>query len=83
MRMPPDRSTEGLKAARTIRERHPASGILVLSAFVGVVGALELLAGGRRVGHLLQSRIMVVDQFVDSLTRPQRPGRAPPVRGHR
>lgn len=69
IRMPPDHSTEGLKAARTIRERHPDTGILVLSAFVEVEEALELLAGGHKVGYLLKSRITVVDEFVEALDR--------------
>lgn len=46
IRMPPTQSTEGLKAAGVIRERYPSVGILVLSAFVEVEDALELLAGG-------------------------------------
>jgi len=69
IRMPPDHSTEGLKAARTIRERHPTTGILVLSAFVEVEDALELLASGRRIGYLLKSRISVVDEFIETLER--------------
>ncbi|MDX6364685.1 response regulator [Streptomyces sp. NPDC058274] len=69
IRMPPTHSTEGLKAARTIRERHPALGILVLSAYVEVEDALALLASGRRVGYLLKSRITVVDEFIETLDR--------------
>ncbi|MER6182065.1 LuxR C-terminal-related transcriptional regulator [Streptomyces sp. NPDC001652] len=69
IRMPPDHSTEGLKAARTIRERHPGTGILVLSAFVEVEDALELLPGGRGVGYLLKSRVTVVDEFIEALDR--------------
>lgn len=49
IRMPPTQSTEGLEAARAIRERHPDLGILVLSAYVEVEDALELLAGGGSV----------------------------------
>ncbi|MEU5317937.1 response regulator transcription factor [Streptomyces sp. NPDC021056] len=74
IRMPPDHSTEGLKAARTIRERHPGTGILVLSAFVEVEDALELLAGGRGVGYLLKSRVTVVDEFIEALDRVGRGG---------
>ena len=74
IRMPPDHSTEGLKAARTIRERHPATGILVLSAFVEVEEALELLASGRKVGYLLKSRVTVVDEFIEALERIHRGG---------
>jgi DNA-binding NarL/FixJ family response regulator len=74
IRMPPDHSTEGLKAARTIRERHPATGILVLSAFIEVEEALELLASGRKVGYLLKSRVTVVDEFIEALERIHRGG---------
>ncbi|MFF7131668.1 response regulator [Streptomyces sp. NPDC008196] len=74
IRMPPDHSTEGLKAARTIRERHPDTGILVLSAFVEVEDALELLASGRKVGYLLKSRVTVVDEFIEALERIHRGG---------
>ncbi|WP_329548307.1 response regulator transcription factor [Streptomyces sp. NBC_01356] len=69
IRMPPHHSTEGLKAARTIRELHPATGILVLSAYVEVEDALELLAGGHKVGYLLKSRVTAVDEFIESLDR--------------
>ncbi|WP_328366708.1 response regulator transcription factor [Streptomyces sp. NBC_00457] len=74
IRMPPDHSTEGLKAARTIRERHPGTGILVLSAYVEVEDALELLASGRQVGYLLKSRVTVVDEFIEALERIHRGG---------
>jgi DNA-binding NarL/FixJ family response regulator len=69
IRMPPDHSTEGLKAARAIRERHPDTGILVLSAFVEVEDALELLASGRKIGYLLKSRVTVVEEFIEALDR--------------
>jgi serine/threonine-protein kinase PknK len=74
IRMPPDHATEGLKAARTIRERHPDTGILVLSAFAEVEEALELLVSGRKVGYLLKSRVTVVDEFVEALERIRRGG---------
>ncbi|MEU6260611.1 response regulator transcription factor [Streptomyces sp. NPDC047043] len=74
IRMPPEHSTEGLKAARTIRERYPDTGILVLSAFVEVEEALELLASGRKIGYLLKSRVTVVDEFIEALERIHRGG---------
>ncbi|WP_149822796.1 response regulator transcription factor [Streptomyces tailanensis] len=74
IRMPPTQSTEGLKAACEIRERYPEVGILVLSAFVEVEDALELLAGGRSIGYLLKSRITVVDEFLETLDRIRRGG---------
>ena len=69
IRMPPGQSTEGLEAARLIREESPEVAILVLSAFVEVEHAMQLLATGQRIGYLLKSRVTDVAQFVDSLER--------------
>jgi DNA-binding NarL/FixJ family response regulator len=69
IRMPPTHSTEGLEAARVIRQEHPETGILVLSAHVEVEHAMELLASGRGVGYLLKSRVTHVDEFIDNLQR--------------
>jgi serine/threonine-protein kinase PknK len=69
IRMPPTHTTEGLQAARMIRERHPDVGILVLSAHVEVEHAMALLAGGRRMGYLLKSRVTAVDDFVETVRR--------------
>jgi DNA-binding NarL/FixJ family response regulator len=69
IRMPPTHTTEGLDAARVIREEWPDIGILVLSAHVEVEHATELLAGGHAIGYLLKTRITDVDDFVDTLQR--------------
>jgi DNA-binding NarL/FixJ family response regulator len=69
IRMPPTHTTEGLDAARTIREEFPDTGILVLSAHVDVEHAMELLAGGHAIGYLLKSRVTDVAEFIDSLHR--------------
>jgi DNA-binding NarL/FixJ family response regulator len=69
IRMPPTHTTEGLDAARVIREEWPGIGILVLSAHVEVEHATELLAGGHAIGYLLKTRITDVDDFVDTLQR--------------
>ena len=69
IRMPPTNSTEGLEAARQIRQEHPDTGILVLSAHVEVDQAMELLAGGRGIGYLLKSRVTDVEEFIDTLQR--------------
>jgi len=50
IRMPPSHDTEGLDAAKTIRSQWPDIAILVLSAHVDVDHAMELLAGGIRLG---------------------------------
>jgi DNA-binding NarL/FixJ family response regulator len=69
IRMPPTRTTEGLDAARQIRDQHPEIGILVLSAHADVEHAMELLATGRGIGYLLKSRVTDVADFLDSLDR--------------
>jgi DNA-binding NarL/FixJ family response regulator len=69
IRMPPTHTTEGLDAARAIRAELPDVGILVLSAHAEVEHAMELLAGGQRIGYLLKSRVTDVDEFVDTLQR--------------
>jgi DNA-binding NarL/FixJ family response regulator len=69
IRMPPAQETEGLEAARAIREEFPEVGILVLSAHVEVEHAMELLASGQRVGYLLKSRVTDVNEFVEIVGR--------------
>ncbi|GAA2558620.1 response regulator [Mycolicibacterium diernhoferi] len=69
IRMPPEHHTEGLDAARVIRERTPEVAIMVLSAHVDVDHAMELLAGGQSIGYLLKSRVVDVNDFVDTLRR--------------
>ena len=69
IRMPPTHTTEGLDAARTIREEFPEMGVLVLSAFVEVEHAMELIGSGERSGYLLKSRVTDVDEFVETITR--------------
>ncbi|OBK76590.1 response regulator transcription factor [Mycobacterium sp. 1164985.4] len=69
IRMPPTNSTEGLDAARVIREESPDTAVVVLSAHIDVDHATELLAGGRGIGYLLKSRVTDVDDFVDTLER--------------
>jgi DNA-binding NarL/FixJ family response regulator len=69
IRMPPAHSTEGLDAARVIREELPDTAILVLSAHVDVEHAMGLLASGHSVGYLLKSRVTDVADFVDTLGR--------------
>jgi DNA-binding NarL/FixJ family response regulator len=67
IRMPPTHTTEGLDAARVIREEFPKTGILLLSAHVEVEQAMELLATGHRVGYLLKSRVTDVADFLDTI----------------
>ena len=69
IRMPPSHTTEGLEAARVIRQELPDTAILVLSAYAEVEHAMDLLASGRGIGYLLKSRIANVDEFLDALNR--------------
>jgi DNA-binding NarL/FixJ family response regulator len=69
IRMPPTNTTEGLDAAKVIRQELPDTGIMVLSAHVDVEHAMELLASGRGIGYMLKSRVTDVADFVDMLQR--------------
>jgi DNA-binding NarL/FixJ family response regulator len=74
IRMPPGHSTEGLDAARLIREEFPHTAIMVLSAHVEVEQAMDLLASGQRSGYLLKSRVTDVADFIETLNRIVRGG---------
>jgi DNA-binding NarL/FixJ family response regulator len=69
IRMPPSYTTEGLDAARVIREESPKTAIVVLSGHVEVEHAMDLLGSGERSGYLLKSRVMDVEDFVETLDR--------------
>ena len=69
IRMPPTHRTEGLEAARVIREELPGTAIIVLSAHVEVDEAMDLLAGGERLGYLLKSRVTDVTEFLATVER--------------
>ena len=69
IRMPPGSLTDGLDAARVIRDELPGTGILLLSAHAEVEQAMELLASGDRVGYLLKSRVTDVADFTETVGR--------------
>ena len=69
IRMPPTHTTEGLEAARTIRAELPDVAILILSAYIDINHAMELLGSGERSGYLLKRRITAMDEFIDTLQR--------------
>ena len=69
IRMPPTHTWEGLDAAREIRAELPGVGILLLSAFIEVETAIDLLEGGERIGYLLKDRIMRGTDLADALGR--------------
>jgi len=69
IRMPPSHTTEGLDAAHSIREASPDIGILVLSSYVEVDHAIELLRTGRATGYLLKHRVTDVSDFIATVER--------------
>jgi DNA-binding NarL/FixJ family response regulator/class 3 adenylate cyclase len=70
IRMPPTHTDEGLQAARRIRERHPAVGVLVLSQYVEAEYATGLLSEQTEgTGYLLKDRVAKVDDFTDAVRR--------------
>ena len=70
IRMPPDNTDDGLRAAIVIRERHPGTGVLVLSAYVEEAYALELVGDDASgIGYLLKDRVADVEGFVDAVRR--------------
>lgn len=70
VRMPPTHTDEGIRAALSIRARHPQVAVLVLSQYVEERYAAELLAGDTAgVGYLLKDRVVDVEEFLDACRR--------------
>ena len=76
VRMPPDYSDEGLVAAVQIRERHPTTGVLVLSQHIETRHSVELLGSGNGFGYLLKDRVLDVEDFLEAAERVARGGSA-------
>jgi DNA-binding NarL/FixJ family response regulator len=70
VRMPPTYRDEGVRAAIRAREVQPDVGILLLSQYVEVAYAQELLSSGRGgVGYLLKDRVASLAQLQDAVER--------------
>jgi DNA-binding NarL/FixJ family response regulator len=68
VRMPPNHTDDGLRAAIEARAEVPGLPVLVLSQFVEPLYARELLSDRRgAVGYLLKERVSEVSQFVDAV----------------
>jgi DNA-binding NarL/FixJ family response regulator len=77
IRLPPSFRDEGVRAALELRERAPDTAILVVSQYVELMYATELLSDRRGgVGYLLKDRIMDVAEFVDAVRRVAQGGTA-------
>jgi serine/threonine-protein kinase PknK len=89
VRMPPDLTDDGARAARQVRASHPTLGIVLLSQHVETRHSVDLVSSGR-FGYLLKDRVFDVDDFLDTLRRVAAGGSALDpevvarlVRGHR
>jgi DNA-binding NarL/FixJ family response regulator len=70
IRLPPTHTDEGMRAALQIRAHHPKVAVLVLSQYVELGLAMQLLSeSAEGVGYLLKDRISDVSDFVSAVRR--------------
>jgi len=70
VRMPPDRSDDGLRAALELRRQRPETGVLVLSQYYDERYAVDLIGDrAEGVGYLLKERVGDVEVFTDAVGR--------------
>jgi DNA-binding NarL/FixJ family response regulator len=70
VKMPPDRSDDGLRAAVELRRQRPDTGVLVLSQYCEERYAVDLIGDrAEGVGYLLKERVGDVDAFIDAVNR--------------
>ncbi len=70
VRMPPDNSDDGLRAALKIRSEQPETAVLVLSQYIEEQYAIELIGEAHEgVGYLLKERITDVNTLLDAVHR--------------
>jgi DNA-binding NarL/FixJ family response regulator len=70
IRLPPTHTDEGFRAAKQIRARYPSVGVLVLSQYLELGLAEELLAeSAEGVGYLLKDRVSDVKEFAAAVRR--------------
>ena len=68
--MPPGHGADGLRAARELRARHPAGGVLLLSNHYEDGYAVDLIGeSAEGVGYLLKDRVGDVDAFTEAVAR--------------
>jgi DNA-binding NarL/FixJ family response regulator len=70
IRLPPTHKDEGFRAAQVIRARHPSVGVLVLSQYLELGLAEDLLADSAEgLGYLLKDRVSDVKDFAAAVRR--------------
>ena len=68
VRMPPDHTDDGARAAMLLRAEHPHLGILLLSQHIETTHSVHLVSTGA-FGYLLKDRVLDLDDFLDALQR--------------
>ena len=71
VRMPPDNTDDGLRAAVALRRENPTLPVLVLSQYIeqSYVAHLLDLGSDNGIGYLLKDRVSTVSEFIDSVTQ--------------
>jgi DNA-binding NarL/FixJ family response regulator len=70
IRLPPTHHDEGMRAALEIRAKHPSVRVLVLSQYLELGLAMQLLADSADgAGYLLKDRIGDVKEFISAVRR--------------
>ena len=70
VRMPPTHTTEGLEAARIIRQNHPGTAVLVLSQYVETRYAVDLVRDDPAgLGYVLKERVVRLSDLADAVRR--------------
>ncbi len=69
IRLPPTQTDEGVRAAVQLRDRHPATGVLLFSQYVETTHAAQLLGNPVGFGYLLKERVVDIGEFVGALER--------------
>jgi class 3 adenylate cyclase/ActR/RegA family two-component response regulator len=68
IRMPPQFNREGIDAAKEVRQRHPGTGIVILSQYDDPEYAVALLAeGSAGYGYLLKDHIAEGNQLIEAI----------------
>ena len=70
VKMPPDRSDDGLRAAIELRRQRPDAGVLILSQYCEERYAVDLIGDrAEGVGYLLKERVGDVEAFIEAVGR--------------
>jgi DNA-binding NarL/FixJ family response regulator len=68
VRMPPDNTDDGARAAKQLRVLMPELAIVLLSQHIETSHSVDLVSAGS-FGYLLKDRVLDLDDFLDALRR--------------